>query len=156
TAVAAALVIGLGVSIWQYAEKSMAYRRVVAAEREQNRLREEAVTGQRREQRLRRKAEAESKRNEEFAEFFRKMLRGIRPEIARNRDTTVLRDLLDQTAARIYTELTNQPGTRLDIARSLAHTYERLGELRRAEEMYRVALAQADRLYGRTSYYTGY
>src|SRR5262249_52398397 len=116
TAVAAALVIGLGVSIWQYAEKSMAYRRVVAAEREQNRLRQAAVAAQqtavaaqKNEARLRRRAQDEADRNKEFAGFFKTMLRGIRPETARGRDTTVLRELLDQTAARLYTELTNQP-----------------------------------------------
>ncbi len=42
SAVAAALVIGLALSAWQFVEKSAAYRRVVDAEQEQSRLRYEA------------------------------------------------------------------------------------------------------------------
>jgi WD40 repeat protein/serine/threonine protein kinase len=47
SAVAAALVIGLALSAWQYVEKSAAYRRVVQAEQEQSRLRREAETAER-------------------------------------------------------------------------------------------------------------
>jgi eukaryotic-like serine/threonine-protein kinase len=42
TAFAAALIIGLALSTWQYLEKSDAYRRALAAENEQNQLRQEA------------------------------------------------------------------------------------------------------------------
>jgi WD40 repeat protein/serine/threonine protein kinase len=47
SAVAAALVIGLALSAWQYVEKSAAYRRVVDAEQEQSRLRNEAEAARR-------------------------------------------------------------------------------------------------------------
>ena len=46
-AIAAALLIGLALSTWQFIEKSAAYRRVVKAEEEQSRLRLEAEVAQR-------------------------------------------------------------------------------------------------------------
>jgi hypothetical protein len=46
-AFAAALVIGLGISTWQFLEKSSAYRRAVVAEGEQSRLRGEAEAARR-------------------------------------------------------------------------------------------------------------
>ena len=46
-AFAAALVIGLGISTWQFIEKSSAYRRTVVAEAEQSRLRGEAEAARR-------------------------------------------------------------------------------------------------------------
>jgi WD40 repeat protein/serine/threonine protein kinase len=47
SAVAAALVIGLAISAWQYSEKSAAYRRIVDGEQEQSRLRLEADAARR-------------------------------------------------------------------------------------------------------------
>jgi WD40 repeat protein/serine/threonine protein kinase len=58
-AVAAALVLGLALSTWQYLEKSSAYQRVLAAEAEQRVLREAAQQAQATEAQLRRQAEAQ-------------------------------------------------------------------------------------------------
>jgi WD40 repeat protein len=44
TAFATALIVGLALFTWQFVEKSKAYRRVLQAEREQSRLRQEAET----------------------------------------------------------------------------------------------------------------
>jgi WD40 repeat protein/serine/threonine protein kinase len=58
SAVAIALILGLGLSTWQYVEKSKAYQRALLAEREQSRLREEAQKSQASEAQLRQQAEA--------------------------------------------------------------------------------------------------
>ena len=59
SAFAAALVLGLAFSTWQYLEKSEAYRRASGAEAEQRRLRESAQQAQATEARLRREAETQ-------------------------------------------------------------------------------------------------
>src|SRR6266852_5171804 len=41
-------------------------------------------------------------------QFLEEMLQGVEPEVARGRDTTILREILDKAAARIDKE-TNQP-----------------------------------------------
>src|SRR6266705_3480468 len=61
-AVAAALVIGLALALWQSIEKTRAYNRAVAAEREQIRLRQQA--------------EAEAVKMEQVDQFLKEMLQG--------------------------------------------------------------------------------
>src|SRR5208337_5644646 len=68
TAVAAALLIGLGLSTWQFIEKSQAFKREVAAEQAQNLLRKAAEAAQASESRLRQQAEAEKKTAQTEAE----------------------------------------------------------------------------------------
>jgi serine/threonine protein kinase len=59
TAVAAALIIGLGVSTWMFIRERKAHQQTTAAEREQSRLREAAQQAQMQETLLRRRAQTE-------------------------------------------------------------------------------------------------
>src|SRR5215468_8303847 len=61
------------------------------------------------ERQSRRKADVASARSQQATKFLEDMLNGVGPSIARGRDTTMLREILDETAARIGTDLSNQP-----------------------------------------------
>jgi serine/threonine protein kinase/tetratricopeptide (TPR) repeat protein len=134
-AVSAALVFGLVASTWEAI-------RAKRAEREQSRLRDAAQRSQANESRLRQEAENERKvaqtqatKSQEVARFLETMLQGVGPSVALGRDTTMLREILDDTAVRVGTDLTNQPAVELELRLILGETYELLGLYHQAEEM---------------------
>jgi serine/threonine-protein kinase len=118
--VTAALLAGAGVSLWQ-AHRAEAAR--AAAEREAATAR--AVQG--------------------FLESVFRSNSGdqAQPGVAR---VTTARDLLDRGAARIGSELRDQPAARLRMLEVLAGMYEDLSELGRMRQMAELRLAQAREL----------
>ncbi len=119
-AVAAALVLGLAASTWLLFKQSD----------------------------LRQQAQAEAKNNEEFARFLADMLKGVGPSVALGRDTILLREILDKTAARIGTDLTNQPETEIKLRNVIGDVYSALAERDKAAEMHAQALRLARALPG--------
>ena len=122
-AVAAALVIGLGIAAWQFFEKSKAYNRAVAAEKEA----------------------------QQVAQFLKDMLKGVGPSVALGQDTKMLRGILDKTAERVGKELTNQPAVKADLLGIMGRTYLDLGEYSKAEGISREALRLRMALFGETN-----
>ena len=112
-AVMLALVLGTAVSTYQAV-------RARRAEREQSGLRRRAETGEK-------KAQAEAKKSEQEAQFLADILKGAGPSVALGRDTTMLREILDQAARRISHDLTNQPEVQAELRGTLADTYHALG-----------------------------
>ncbi|PWU17170.1 MAG: serine/threonine protein kinase [Verrucomicrobia bacterium] len=146
-AVFVALVLGLGVSTWLLFRERAARQRADAAEREQSRLRAQAQESQRREVDLRKRAEAnqkkaqtEAEKSKQVAQFLKEMLNGVGPSAAKGRDTAMLRDILDRTAARLGPELTNQPEVEADLRSILGQVNEDLGNYPGAELMQRQAI----------------
>src|ERR1051325_6892510 len=78
-AVAASLIIGLGLSTWQFFEKSRAYRLTLLAEQAQARLRVQAEAE-------RQKAQTEADQSQQVAQFMKDMLKGVGPKVALGRD----------------------------------------------------------------------
>jgi len=117
------LVAGVMVSLWQAV-------RATRAERAQKLLRQEAEAG-------RQEARTEAAKSQQVAEFLKDMLAGVDPGVAQGRDTTLLREILDKTAARVVKDLTNQPEVEAELLLTLGSTYMELGEFDRA-----VALAR--------------
>jgi len=117
--VAAALLIGLGVSTWMFVLER-------EAKREQTHLRQEAQT--------------EAARSAQVAQFMRGMLSGVGPSVALGRDTKMLREILDQTAQSLN-ELESQPGVEADLRATLGNVYYDLGEYVEAAAMHRQALS---------------
>ena len=74
-------------------------------------------------------------------EFLEEMLQGVGPNVALGRDTTILTQILVQTAARVGKELTNQPAVQAELRSVMGTLYYRTGQHRQAEEMQRAALA---------------
>ena len=74
-----------------------------------------------------RSARLEAQRAQQISEFLREMLAGVDPEVAQGHDTTILRQILDTTAARIDSELTNQPRVAAELHGTIGYTYSVIG-----------------------------
>jgi eukaryotic-like serine/threonine-protein kinase len=84
--------------------------------------------------------EAATKSNQVTA-FMRDLLRGAGPEIAKGRDSTVLRQIMADTKARIARELGNQPKVRGELYHTIARVNLELSLMGAAAEAYELALA---------------
>ena len=148
------LLLGIVTSSWEAV-------RARRAEREQTRLRQLAERAQSNEANLRSKAEAgerkvgiEAAKSEQVARFLEDMLEGVGPSVARGRDTTMLREILDKTAERAGKDLTNQPEVEIELRTVLAETYLNLELPRQAGEIASKALERSRLLYGETNLVT--
>lgn len=80
-------------------------------------------------------------RAEQTVRFLRGILQSIDPDLARGRDTTLLREALAETDRRIRRELKDQPLVAADVHETLGEAYSQLGDDLRAEEHHLEALA---------------
>jgi len=111
-AILAALFLALGISTWSLAKETQARRR----------------------------ADTEAAKSLRIARFLEDMLQGIDPKQAQLRDTTLLREVLSDTAARVTRDLTNQPLVEAHLENTLGNIYAALGEFQNAEQMARNAV----------------
>jgi len=148
TAIAAALLIGLGLSTWQFMEKSRAYQRAVIAERAQSAFRKEAEVARANEAKQRGQAETEASKSRQVAQFLEDMLKGVGPSVALGRDTTLLREILDKTRERVGRDLANQPAVETELCTVLAETYLDMDAFDQAESIARTGLERSRSLYG--------
>jgi serine/threonine protein kinase/Tfp pilus assembly protein PilF len=93
-------------------------------------------------------AEAASVKSQQVTKFLEDMLNGVGPSVALGRDTTMLREILDQTAKRVGKEMTNQPMVEAELRTLIGQLYQEMGNYDRAEEMHREALATRRKLFG--------
>jgi serine/threonine protein kinase len=124
--IAASLVIGLAIALWQSIEKTRAYNRAVVAERD---------------------AKTEAIASKQIAQFLENMLEGVGPEVAKGRDATILKEILNKTGERIGTELAGQPKTEAYLRERLGKVYAALGDYPAAELMQRRVLDLRRQLY---------
>ncbi len=94
------------------------------------------------------RARIEALKSHHVANFMTGMLEGVGPSVALGRDTTMLREVLDRTAERIGTELTNEPEVEANVRSVLGSTYRDLGELEKAEAQQSEAVAKNRRVLG--------
>jgi serine/threonine protein kinase/Flp pilus assembly protein TadD len=125
-ATALILLVGVFASTWQAV-------RATRAEREEAQMRRQAEAAHE-------LAANEANRAHEVAQFLKDMLAGIDPETAKGRDTTLVREILDRTNARIGSSLKNDPEAEADLRRTLGNVYHSLGDYTKAEMMHRKAL----------------
>jgi serine/threonine protein kinase len=116
-AVVAALFLGLGVATWSLAKEKQARWR----------------------------ADREAAKSSQTTRVLEDMLGGIDPKMAQERDTTLLREMLGQTATRVSRDLTNQPLVEAHLESTIANIYATLGDFPKAEQMARSALALRQR-----------
>ena len=64
------------------------------------------------------------------------MLGGVGPQVAKGRDTEMLRAILDDTAERLGQELADQPDVEATLRLQLGDTYRQLGEYDAAQEQF--------------------
>jgi len=85
------------------------------------------------------------------AAMLKEMLSGVDPDIARGRDTFILRRMLDDWGAKLGTELTDQPEVELDLRIVVGETYRKLDQSARARAMFEAARTLARRVWGEKS-----
>ncbi len=96
-----------------------------------------------------RAATAEAKAVEEarsataISDFMASMLKGVGPEVALGRDTTVLKDIMEKTEGRVGKELTSQPLVASRMLRIIAGVYNQLADQEKADANVRRALELA-------------
>jgi serine/threonine protein kinase/Flp pilus assembly protein TadD len=89
-----------------------------------------------REKEARRQADSAAEKSRQVSLFLENMLKGVGPAVALGRDTTLLREILDQTAARVTTDLRNEPEVAAEICNTLGEVYRELGLSGNAEEFH--------------------
>ena len=94
-------------------------------------------------------AQTEAAKSKQVAQFLKDMLNGVSPGVARGRDTRLLREILDQTAQRLDTELKGQPAVEADLQETLGGAYQAIGDYTNGLAMNRKALALRETLYGK-------
>ncbi len=153
-AVAAALLIGLGTATWMFIKERHARKRAELAEIAQSQLTRKAEAEEQKakearenEAAMRSRAETEAARSSAVARFLQDMLKGVGPAAARGRDTTMLREIRENTAKRLE-ELKGQPAVEADLRETLGTVYSELGEYPTATTMHQQALALRKELFG--------
>jgi serine/threonine protein kinase len=137
------LLAGIAASTWQAV-------RATRAEHEQTRLREQAENARNDEARERakavtneKKAAAEAAKSQQVAQFMKDMLKGVAPSVALGRDTTMLREIVDNTAERIGADLKDQPEVEIELRLTLAQVYLDLQDYKKMEQTARETLRLA-------------
>jgi serine/threonine protein kinase len=93
-----------------------------------------------REKDARARADTAAAKSAQVARFLKDMLASVGPSKAQGRDATMLREILDATAARLGTELRDQPEVEAELRAVLGNTYGDLEEFEASEKMLREAL----------------
>lgn len=98
-----------------------------------------------------REAQVAAAKSAEVARFMTDMLAGVAPSAARGRDTTMLREILDNTAQKLDKELAGQPDVATDLRDTLGVVYRDIGQYVTAEKLLREALEVRRKLNGNES-----
>lgn len=86
-------------------------------------------------------AEREAKKSLETVRLLNEMLEGVRPAVAQGRDTTIVREVLEKTEARLSQGLAEQPEVEAIIRMKLGEIHLELGDFKKAEAMLQASLA---------------
>jgi serine/threonine protein kinase/tetratricopeptide (TPR) repeat protein len=141
SAIGAALVLGLAGTAWQ-ANRASHQRDIALAARDG-------------ESRQRQSAEAERDKAKAIAAFMSETLEGAGPSVARGRDITMLKEMMDSAASRIEKgELKGAPEAELRLRGTIGHTYRELALYADAARMLESAVALSRSVYPGDSVYT--
>jgi serine/threonine protein kinase/tetratricopeptide (TPR) repeat protein len=139
--VAVALGLGLGVATRMFFQERVALKRAITAEQEQARLRRDAEAEKK-------KAQTEAAKSQQIAQFLQDMLQAVAPAVARGRDTTLLKEVLAETASHMDKDLAHEPIVAAELQRTIGKVYFDLGEFRKAELLQRDALRRRKAIFG--------
>src|SRR5688572_19571853 len=146
--IALTLAGGVIVSSWQ-AMRATRAERVALTERDATeQARRDALASARQARDQEGKARTEAKKSEVVARFLEQMLSSVNHSVAMGRDTTLMRDILDQAADRVDKDLADQPEVQAQLLRTIGNTYFEIGESARALKAYEQGLAIYQKLYG--------
>ena len=114
-------------------------RRTLAISENQTHLRKLAEDERQRATAAEQTAKTEASRSQQIARFLQAMLEGVGPATALGRDTTMLREIMEQTAQRLN-DLKANSTVEADLRTTLGKVYSDLGEYTNAAAMHREAL----------------
>ena len=107
-----------------------------------------------RERQLRLQAQTDAAKSDQVTKFLEDMLKGVGPSVALGQDTKMLQGILNQTADRVGTELTNQPAVEAELSSLICELDFEIGNFTQARQMDDAALALDRNLYGTNSLQT--
>jgi tetratricopeptide (TPR) repeat protein len=90
--------------------------------------------------RAQRHAKLAGDRGTKMAEFLEQMLRGIKPSVAKGRDTTVLREMLERAEAELPREMREFPDVQAHLSSTMAAIYDDLGDRKKSVALNREAI----------------
>ncbi len=93
-------------------------------------------------------ARIQAARSEQVAQFLKNMLKGVGPSVALGRDTKLLREILDNTVARLQKDLVDDPAVQAELCYTLGVTYMDLSDYDHAEPMFQNAVDRYRRAFG--------
>ena len=135
--VAALFVVIIGFGVWMAVLYGQADRLRLAAERE----RADAIGARDAEIDARDRAEQEAEKAKQIQRFLQDMLASVDPEVAKGRDTTLLREILANATGRVERQLGDEPEVLAAALTTIGSTYSALGLYEEAETHLRSALA---------------
>jgi serine/threonine protein kinase/tetratricopeptide (TPR) repeat protein len=95
------------------------------------------------------RAERQRRASERVAGFMKDVLGGVAPAVARGRDTAMLKEMMDQAAARIEKGgLADAPEAEIELRTSIGGTQQDLAAYEASERMLVPAVAEARARYG--------
>src|SRR5262249_33285167 len=97
------------------------------------------------------RATMQAARSDQVAHFLVDMLQGVAPSVAVGRDTTMLREIVDQTASRIDKDLADEPEVQVDLYLTLGKVYFALQNYTEMEAKALRARQLAGRAWGKES-----
>jgi len=97
------------------------------------------------------RATTQAERSDQVAHFLQDMLQGVAPSVALGRDTTMLKEIVNQTAQRIAIDLKNQPKVQIDLDLTLGRVYFALQLYKEMQANARHTLEIARATYGEES-----
>ena len=93
-------------------------------------------------------AHVETLRSATVARFLKQMFTGLRPSIARGRDTALLREILERAAERMTHDLKGQPEVEAELRTTLGKAYEEVNALEQSVEEHRRSLQLRQQHFG--------
>ena len=144
TALVVSLATFAGVTAWQAAALERQRSAAVAAS-------EKATAAGEVAQRERDRARVAAAKSENIAAYLRNMLAGIDPDTARDRDTTILREILADAEKSIDQRLADQPEVRAAIHYTIGETYRKIGRFADARRNLEASLQLHKQLAGERS-----
>ncbi len=85
-------------------------------------------------------ARVAAEENGQVTHFLRQIISGVAPSVARGRDTTVLKEILDDTLQHVDKEFTNQLGVAADLRACIGEVYVELGAFEKGAALENEAL----------------
>jgi serine/threonine protein kinase/tetratricopeptide (TPR) repeat protein len=93
-------------------------------------------------------ARTQAARSAQVSQFLRDLLEGLWTTDVKERDTSLLREILDKAAGRIGSELKDQPVVEADLLDTLAGVYFQIGPIDKAEKLAEQALSIRKETFG--------